>query len=96
MPNRPPVHRPVWARPSGQDRKSPDKRGYDHRWKRFRLAFLSAHPLCLDCEDRGVITAADEVHHLRRIADYPQGRLDPANCRSLCSSCHSARTARGE
>ena len=94
LPKRIPNHRPhtplntpdAW-------RGSAAKRGYDRQWRKFRLWFLQANPLCLFCEQAGRITSATEVDHIQRIAAGGP-RLDPANCRPLCKPCHSAHTQR--
>jgi len=79
---------------SGYDRMrgSSCARGYDARWQRLRLAFLSAHPLCAHCMRDGVLRQATEVDHIRRISDGG-ARLDQANLQALCKSCHSRKTA---
>ena len=79
-----------------RDRRPPNERGYDWTWKKVRLGFLNEHPLCADCEALGRIVAASEVHHVARIADRPDLRLDPGNLVALCQACHAARTGRGE
>lgn len=70
-------------------------RGYDYRWQQYRRRYLTQHPLCLDCQADGYIRAATEVHHTHKLSDGGP-RFDPANCRPLCHTCHSRRTARGE
>lgn len=75
-------------------RGSAARRGYDGRWQRIRALHLSAHPLCADCTDAGRVVEATEVHH--RIALRNGGTHDESNLLSLCKSCHSTRTARGE
>lgn len=81
-------------------RGSSAKRGYDAAWKRFRKWFLSKpeHALCEDCRDKREpqLVRSTEVHHVKKVADYPELRLVESNCRGLCKTCHSARTARGE
>jgi 5-methylcytosine-specific restriction enzyme A len=62
-----------------QRRGSRDERGYNWVWRRFRLVFLSGHPLCVDCEAAGRITVASEVHHVIKLLDAPDRRLDPTN-----------------
>ena len=57
---------------------------------------LAANPLCADCTERGLVTPANEVHHLLKVRDRPDLKLDAENVRCLCESCHSTRTARGE
>jgi 5-methylcytosine-specific restriction protein A len=72
------------------------KRGYDRRWRAFRKWFLMENPICRDCLARNQYVVATEVHHIRKIADHPELRLDVSNCMSLCTSCHGRRSARGE
>ncbi len=79
-----------------RERGSASSRGYDRRWQRFRADILAARPLCEDCQTRGHVTPSHEVHHVVKLRDRPDLRLDPANVRALCTPCHSARTARGE
>lgn len=43
---------------------------------------------CQHCGKRGRL----EVHHLKRVADHPDLAFDPANCRTLCTSCHTVET----
>jgi 5-methylcytosine-specific restriction protein A len=75
-------------------RGNSSERGYDAAWQRFRAAYLAEHPLCVDCEPR--ISISTDVHHMKKVRDYPELRLDPDNCMALCHACHSARTKRGE
>jgi 5-methylcytosine-specific restriction protein A len=99
MPNKPPQHAPRWAQRERQARdrdRSPDRRGYDWTWKKFRLGYLSQHPLCADCAEAGRVTPATELHHVVRLAARPDLRLDASNVRALCAPCHTLRTNRGE
>lgn len=79
-----------------QQRGSAHARGYDRTWQQFRAYYLAANPLCVDCEGRGATTAATEVHHVEKVADAPDRRLDEMNVLGLCKACHSRRTAKGE
>jgi 5-methylcytosine-specific restriction protein A len=79
-----------------KDRPTSCSRGYDATWQKFRRWFLAHHPLCADCQENGLIVRARDVHHVLKLADRPDLRLDPSNCRGLCTPCHSARTVRGE
>ncbi|WP_373322022.1 HNH endonuclease [Acetobacter oeni] len=36
------------------------------------------------------------MHHIQKLRDAPERRLDEGNCMPLCQACHSARTGRGE
>lgn len=65
------------------------------RWRRLRAAYLSAHPVCEDCEEQGRTTIATEVHHIRpiesaagRSGDMQELAFNPCNLRALCRPCH--------
>jgi len=70
------------------------RRGYDASWRRIRIAHLRREPLCRFCAEKGVVTAATDVDHVVALA--AGGTHDDTNLRSLCHSCHSARTARDQ
>ena len=63
-------------------------RGYDRQWRGLRASYLAEYPLCQDCEHRGTVTAASEVHHVVPISVDKTRRLDWSNLRSLCGACH--------
>jgi 5-methylcytosine-specific restriction protein A len=103
MPARPPVyHSPGWRPPEQSERErkarlddrrgSSASRGYDHRWRKIRLAVLADEPLCRMCHERGRITAAQEVDHI----DGNSRNNERDNLRPLCKPCHSGRTARDQ
>lgn len=74
-------------------RGSSSARGYDWHWRTVvRPAQLAREPLCRFCKARGRVVAAAEVDHI----DGDSRNNDPANLRSLCRPCHSARTARDQ
>lgn len=103
MPSRPPVYRPMgWKPPDQSERErkrrldarrgSSASRGYDHRWRKIRLAVLADEPLCRMCRERGRITEAKEVDHI----DGNSRNNERDNLRPLCKPCHSGRTARDQ
>lgn len=67
---------------------------HTERWLRLRKAVLTAHPMCQDCLERGELSAATEVHHVRPVEEALgyAGKMrlmyDPANLRALCHACH--------
>lgn len=78
------------------DRESACKRGYDRRWRKWRRWYLTRHPLCVDCQAQGRITAAEQVHHIMKVAEHPTMQYVEDNCMSLCAPCHAIRSGRGE
>ena len=66
------------------------------RWQHVRDYVMRRDQwLCQDCLQRGVITPAEEVHHI--IPLQPENIIDPSitlneeNLISLCRECHKAR-----
>jgi len=53
------------------------------------------HPLCVACEGKGMVTAANEVDHIVPHRGDQALMWDEANWQALCKPCHSAKTARG-
>lgn len=92
MPNRIPSHRPNRL-PDHMARGSSSKRGYDRTWQKLRAWFLASNPLCVHCQQAGILTVAHHVDHIQPIT---QGgaRLDQANLQALCAGCHSRKTRR--
>jgi len=58
------------------------------QWRRLRRRYITAHPLCEDCEAAGRLTPAQEIHHMKPVVQGG-GFLDEGNLRALCQSCHS-------
>jgi 5-methylcytosine-specific restriction protein A len=79
-----------------QARPTAQQRGYTSaRWRRFRAVQLETHPLCAWCLAAGRTMQADCVDHITPVT----GPDDPTFLRfecvqSLCSSCHSLKTAK--
>lgn len=67
-------------------------RAYDKRkWRDgVRPQKLRQDPLCAEHLENGSAVAATEVDHV----DGDSSNNAPANLRSLCKACHSAKTAR--
>lgn len=52
-------------------------------------------PLCVDCERKGQVRPAEEVHHEVPIEEAPEQRYSGENLASLCKECHDKRHAEG-
>lgn len=65
------------------------------RWRTLRKLKLATEPLCEECADMDIITAANTVDHRRAISDGGEPFPPLADLASMCAPCHSAKTARG-
>ena len=75
-------------------RPSSAQRGYGHRWRKARLRFLRANPLCRLCKERGLIVPATEVDHITPKEPKDMGFWNISNWQALCEYCHKSKTAR--
>ena len=78
-----------------ETREHASGRGYNHRWARFRLSFLSRNPLCEYCAAKDRIVPAAICDH-----DLPHDH-DPAlfwdnTFTALCKRCHDSTKQRME
>ncbi len=74
-------------------RGSRRERGYSARWEKYRLIFLKAHPLCVDCEKQGIYTPARIVDHIIPINGGDDVLFWPqSNHQGLCVACHNRKT----
>ncbi len=71
------------------------ERGYDNRWLKYSKAYRKRNPLCVYCENEGVVKLADCVDHIEPVSG-PGDPLfwDKNNHQSLCNSHHSEKTAK--
>jgi 5-methylcytosine-specific restriction enzyme A len=98
MPSKIPTHRPIRLKDAGTrlyDRTRRDdeaRRFYQSRpWRELRLLVLARRPLCQDCERKGLVTPAVDVHHEVELRDRPDLGLVESNLTPLCKPCHNAR-----
>lgn len=68
-------------------------RGYGYRWQRLRERILSEHPLCVECQKKGIIRLATDVDHVVPHRGDPELMWDERNLQPLCHECHSRKTA---
>jgi 5-methylcytosine-specific restriction endonuclease McrA len=71
------------------DKRKTAERGYGGRWQRTRLQHLRMHPLCVMCEQQGVIRVATVVDHKVPHRGDMVLFWDPNNRQSLCVPHHS-------
>jgi 5-methylcytosine-specific restriction protein A len=80
-------------RPPQDIRPSAAKRGYNRTWNKVRAVKLVGNPLCEECLKAGIVKQAEEVHHIKPVAEFPELRLAIDNLQSLCRVCHNKKTA---
>ena len=84
-------HRKIAQHYYNRYQRDPDtQKRYGRAWRRIRLQYIQAHPLCEQCELEGRLTLAEEVHHILPLANG--GTNDEDNLVALCKSCHSKVT----
>lgn len=76
-----------------QDSRTAQKKFYDSKaWRRCRDVYLSEHPCCERCQQAGLISVAEHVHHKQELTaeNYkdPMIALNPDNLEALCFKCH--------
>lgn len=69
------------------ERNPQTKRRYGRAWKRIRDKYVSQHPFCELCYEKGILVETEEVHHKKKLSDG--GTHDRDNLIALCKSCHS-------
>ena len=87
------THRQQQQRQQDQRRGSAASRGYGHKWRQAREAFLRAHPLCAECERHGRLTPATDVDHIVPHRGDMGRFWDSTHWHQLCARCHSSKTA---
>jgi len=60
---------------------------YGRSWKRTRDRYIKLQPFCEVCEKDGILTRAQEVHHILPLSMGGSHRTD--NLMSVCRSCHN-------
>lgn len=77
-------------------KETASQRGYTYAWRKARLVHLDANPLCVYCQRKGRVTAAEVVDH--KVPHRGDMTLfwDRTNWQSLCTPCHSAIKQREE
>lgn len=75
-----------------KDRASAYERGYDSRWKKARIRFLQASPLCVSCKVQGKLVKATVVDHITPHRGNKELFWDEGNWQGLCKSCHDRKT----
>lgn len=73
------------------NRESAHSRGYDRKWRKLRLSYLTQNPIC-EIKHHCHGAPATEVDHIRPLSAGGE-RLDEDNLQSACGPCHKWKTA---
>jgi 5-methylcytosine-specific restriction endonuclease McrA len=93
----PTINRPEKKKKEYDVNRNDDNYNYIYhtgRWQQLRLTFLTYHPLCGRCLEKGKISSAVEVHHkipLSSAKDIDRKielGFDIDNLEGLCKECH--------
>ena len=76
-----------------QARGTSAQRGYGYKWQKASKAYLAAHPLCVHCKERDVVTPATVVDHIIPHRGDMTLFWDRSNWQSLCKTHHDIKTA---
>lgn len=76
-----------------RSRKGAHARGYNHHWRKRAKLYLQENPLCAECEQQGILTAATVVDHKVPHKGDMSLFWDEDNWQSLCKTCHDRKTA---
>jgi len=74
-------------------RPTSTQRGYDWSWRKASQAYRKANPVCVYCRDKGLVSPAQEVDHIKPHKGIQELFWDESNWQSLCKPCHSRKTA---
>ena len=77
-----------------RDGKTAHERGYDHQWRKARLVFLAANPLCKMCSDNNVVNVATVVDHIIPHRGDQSLFWDKTNWQPLCQHHHNSEAQR--
>jgi 5-methylcytosine-specific restriction protein A len=74
-------------------RSSSCERGYNYRWRKARIAYLIAHPLCVECSAEGRVEQAVIVDHIIPHRGNRELFWNKNNWQGLCKCHHDTKTA---
>lgn len=76
-----------------RDRRSTTERGYGADWRRLSTHVRQEQPLCVVCRADGRVTASQHCHHVVKVRDARERRMDESNVMAVCVACHEVLDA---
>lgn len=95
MPSKPKkVNRPWIRERKPFERDQSDYEFYNSwKWRKLSKRYKESHPLCVKCEQTGVVQGAQFTDHIQRIKDGGDP-FDESNLQSLCEYHHNQKSGR--
>ncbi|WP_241569399.1 HNH endonuclease signature motif containing protein [Rosenbergiella collisarenosi] len=88
-------HQRVYWRAEDKRRGNRRERGYTNAWDKYRLQYLKAHPLCVECQQQGLLIPAKIVDHIIPISGGDDVLFWPEwNHQPLCQTHHNQKTVK--
>jgi 5-methylcytosine-specific restriction protein A len=100
MPIKPKVKRKPWHEPRKQHQRVKDMRWFynSRKWRNFSKAYKQRNPICVECEQEGIVTPSKVTDHIDTFEVCPEGfdldNLKDEYFQPLCSSCHNKKSGR--
>lgn len=86
-------HKRAAQRQQDERRGGRRERGYSASWEKYRLQFLKANPLCVECLKQGFYVPAKVVDHIIPINGGDDVLFWPAwNHQGMCQAHHNQKT----
>lgn len=82
------------AKSHDKERGSAHQRGYDSKWRKARIGFLTKNPFCIFCREKGIIKPATVVDHIIPHKGDKKLFWDKTNWQPLCKQCHDRKTVK--
>ena len=68
------------------------------KWRKFTKRFIQSHPLCVACEDQGILTPATVTDHILTFEQCPEGfdlnNLKEKYMQPMCKRCHDSKSGK--
>ena len=100
MPTAPKKIKRDWVKEYKPHERVKDMRWFynSHAWRKFSKRYKQNYPLCLKCEDEGIITAATVTDHIQTYEQNPAGfdlsNLQEIYMQPLCKTHHNQKSGR--
>ncbi len=97
MPYKPKAIRPHWVperKPFKNLNEEKNRKVYNTRkWRSFSIDYKERNPICVKCEQEGIITASKVTDHIQRV-NAGGDHYNENNLQALCKRCHNSKSGK--